>query len=73
MPDNKNPKVDICRWLNDAPFAYSMTYDEGTVDALANALPIHEKFGFPGHVDVVSGQLGRQRNCFCSSTRAKCL
>jgi len=35
---NTNPTVSICRWLNDAPFAYSMTYEEGTVDALANAL-----------------------------------
>jgi len=44
-----------------------MTYDEGTVDALANALPVHEEFGFPGHVDVVAGQLGRQRRAFQSS------
>ncbi|MDP6776973.1 MAG: polysaccharide deacetylase family protein [Candidatus Latescibacteria bacterium] len=59
--------VTICKWRNDAPFAYSMTYDEGTVDALANGLPIHERFGIPGHVDVVAGQLGRQRNAFASS------
>lgn len=44
-----------------------MTYDEGTVDTLANALPIHEQLGFPGHVDVVAGQLGRPRNCINSS------
>jgi len=59
--------VEICRWRSDAPFAYSMTYDEGTVDTLANALPIHEQFGFPGHVDVVAGQLGRQRDAAGSS------
>ncbi|MBT7164200.1 MAG: polysaccharide deacetylase family protein, partial [Victivallales bacterium] len=59
--------VEICRWRNDAPFAYSMTYDEGTVDALANALPVHEQFGFPGHVDVVAGQLGQQRHALGSS------
>ena len=59
--------IEICRWRNDAPFAYSMTYDEGTVDALVNALPIHEDFGFPGHVDVVAGQLGRPRDCFGST------
>ena len=65
---NQQPcTVEICRWRNDAPFAYSMTYDEGTVDALANALPIHEEFGFPGHVDVVAGQLGRPRDCFGST------
>ncbi len=60
-------KVEICTWLNDAPFAYSMTYDEGTVDCLANAFPVHQQFSFPGHVDVVAGQLGRQRNAYCSS------
>ncbi len=64
---NDKITVDICRWRNDAPFAYSMTYDEGTIDALANALPVHEEFKFPGHVDVVAGQLGRPRNCFGSS------
>jgi hypothetical protein len=61
------PSVTICRWKRDAPFAYSMTYDEGTVDTLANALPVHERFGFPGHVDVVAGQLGRPRDAFLSS------
>ena len=60
-------QVEICTWPEDAPFAYSMTYDEGTVDALANALPVHEEFGFPGHVDVVAGQLGQQRRAFASS------
>jgi len=64
------PRVTLCTWLHDAPFAYSMTYDEGTVDALANALPVHEEFGFPGHVDVVAGQLGQQRHAFGSSLNA---
>lgn len=59
--------VTVCRWLHDAPFAYSMTYDEGTIDVMANALPIHEQFGFPGHLDVVAGQLGRPRDCWLSS------
>ncbi|MCF7853799.1 MAG: polysaccharide deacetylase family protein [Candidatus Pacebacteria bacterium] len=67
MTNDDTVNVDICRWRHDAPFAYSMTYDEGTVDALANAVPIHEEFGFPGHVDVVAGQLGRQRHCLGSS------
>jgi peptidoglycan/xylan/chitin deacetylase (PgdA/CDA1 family) len=62
-----NCNVEICQFLNDAPFAYSATYDEGTVDCLANAYPVHEAFGFPGHVNVVAGQLGRKRNCFASS------
>jgi hypothetical protein len=44
-----------------------MTYDEGFVEILSNALPIHEKYGFPGHCDVVSGQLGQQRKAWLSS------
>ena len=63
----RDPEVSICRWRNDAPFAHSMTYDEGTVDTLANALPVHERFGFPGHVDVVAGQLGEKRRALGSS------
>jgi hypothetical protein len=42
-----NIDVRICRFKNDALFAFSMTYDEGTVDCLANALPIHERFNIP--------------------------
>jgi hypothetical protein len=60
-------KIEICTFLNDAPFAYSTTYDEGTVDCLANAFPVHQSLGIPGHVNVVAGQLGRKRNCFASS------
>ncbi len=67
MPTAKTPTVTTCTWPGDAPFAYSMTYDEGTVDTLANALPVHEKFGFPGHVDVVAGQLGKKRRAYGSS------
>lgn len=70
MPGQTRPTVRVCAWPHDAPFAYSMTYDEGTVDALANALPVHEQFGFPGHVDVVAGQLGRQRTAYGSSLNA---
>ena len=61
------PIIRICNWKYDSIFAYSMTYDEGTVDVIANALPIHEKYGIPGHVDVVAGQLGQRRHAFCSS------
>jgi hypothetical protein len=60
-------RVEMCRFLNDAPFAYSTTYDEGTVDCFANAYPVHKALGIPGHVNVVAGQLGQVRNCFGSS------
>ncbi len=67
MPAASDLSVAICTWKYDAPFAYSMTYDEGTVDTLANALPVHQAFGFPGHVDVLPGQLGRKREAWASS------
>ena len=59
--------LTICRFLNNAACAYSMTYDEGFLETLTNAYPIHQKYGFPGHVDVVAGQLGQRRNCYLSS------
>jgi peptidoglycan/xylan/chitin deacetylase (PgdA/CDA1 family) len=66
-----NPTISICRWKHDAPFAYSMTYDEGTEDCMDNALPLHERYGVPGHVDVVAGQLGQARNCWGSSLNGR--
>jgi peptidoglycan/xylan/chitin deacetylase (PgdA/CDA1 family) len=62
-----NIKVEFCNWKYGAPFAYSMTYDEGTVDALSNAFPVHEEFKIPGHIDIVTGQIGKKRECFGST------
>lgn len=56
----KDIELKVCRFFNNAPCAYSMTYDEGFIHVLANALPIHEKYNFPGHLDVVAGQLGQR-------------
>lgn len=53
--------IDIAPWKDDAPFVYSMTYDEGTIDAITNSYPIHEEYGIPGHICQVSGRLGLQR------------
>ena len=53
--------VDIAPWKDDAPFVYSMTYDEGTIDAISNSYPIHQEYGIPGHICQVSGRLGLQR------------
>lgn len=61
------PEIQICRWKYNAPFAYSMTYDEGMIEVLANAFPIHEQFNYPGHLNVVAGQLGEQRHAYGST------
>ena len=54
--------VEICRWKHGFQFAYSVTYDEGFVDLLEHALPIHQKYGIPGHLVMVAGQLGQLRD-----------
>jgi len=57
----------ICDWLDDKSFAYSIAYDEAFIECITEALPIHKDFHFPGHVNVVVGQIGAPRNCFLSS------
>ena len=61
MSDAPDISVDITTWKYDAQFVYSMTYDEGTLDAIVNSFPIHEEHDIPGHVCTVSGHLGQQR------------
>ena len=53
--------VEVAPWKHDAQFVYSVTYDEGTLDALVNSYPIHEEHGIPGHICQVTGFLGKQR------------
>ncbi len=37
-------------WKNGKKWVYSITYDEGCEALLEHALPVHRKFGVPGHV-----------------------
>ena len=55
-------KVEVCRWKGGRQFAYSITYDEGFEDLLEHALPVHRRYGVPGHLVMVAGQLGEVRN-----------
>lgn len=66
-PKNQSP-LKICRFLDNADFAYSVAYDEGHLEVLANAYPLHEEYGIPGHVPVIVGQLGKRRNCYLSTS-----
>ena len=59
--------VRVCRFLDDALFAHTLVYDEAFVEILANAYPLHERYGVPGHLAVVAGQIGRRRDCYRSS------
>ena len=61
MNDATDIHVELTPWKYDAQFVYSMTYDEGTIDAICNSFPIHEEHDIPGHVCTVSGHLGQQR------------
>ena len=54
-------------WKDGKKWVYSITYDEGCEDLLKHALPLHRKYGVPGHVALVSSQIGVPRNCPGSS------
>jgi len=53
--------------LDGKRWAYSITYDEGCADLLEYALPLHRKYGIPGHVGLVASQVGVPRDCPGSS------
>ena len=49
-------------WKDGKRWVYSMTYDEGCQALLDHAVPIHRKYGIPGHLALVAPQVGVQRN-----------
>ncbi|MBI4559085.1 MAG: polysaccharide deacetylase family protein [Candidatus Hydrogenedentes bacterium] len=49
-------------WKHGKKWVYSITYDEGCALLLEHALPIHRKYGVPGHVALVASQIGVPRN-----------
>ncbi|MBN1346567.1 MAG: polysaccharide deacetylase family protein [Phycisphaerae bacterium] len=54
-------------WKHGKRWVYSVTYDEGCAALLDYAVPIHRRFGVPGHVALVASQIGVPRNCPGSS------
>ena len=46
---------------------YSITYDEALADLHRFAIPMHEEYGIPGHVELLVGQMGEIRNAGNSS------
>ena len=54
-------------WKDGKRWVYSITYDEGCEDLLKYALPVHRKYGIPGHVALVSTEVGIPRKAKGSS------
>jgi hypothetical protein len=59
--------LSICPWKYDKQWVYSITYDEALVELHRFAVPMHEEYGLPGHVEVVVGQMGAIREIGNSS------
>jgi hypothetical protein len=54
-------------WKHGKRWVYSITYDEGCQRLLDHAVPLHRRYGIPGHVALVASQVGVPRNCPGSS------
>jgi peptidoglycan/xylan/chitin deacetylase (PgdA/CDA1 family) len=59
--------MEVCHWLGDRRWVYSITFDEALRDLHRFVIPILGEYGVPGHVEVVVGQLGQVRNLGGSS------
>ena len=53
--------LEVCNWKHGKRWVYSITYDEALADLHRFAVPMHEEYCIPGHVEVVVGQLGKVR------------
>jgi peptidoglycan/xylan/chitin deacetylase (PgdA/CDA1 family) len=49
-------------WKDGKRWVYSVTYDEGCAELMEHALPVHRKFGVPGHVSLLASQVGIPRD-----------
>jgi len=54
-------------WKDGKRWVYSITYDEGCEALLDNAVPVHRKYGIPGHVALVAREVGVPRMAAGSS------
>lgn len=59
--------MTISPWKYGKKWVYSITYDEALADLHRFAVPMHEQYGLPGHVEAVVGQLGEVRRIGNSS------
>lgn len=49
-------------WKDGKKWVYSVTYDEGLEDLYKYAIPLHRRYGVPGHISLVASQVGVPRN-----------
>lgn len=49
-------------WKHGKRWVYSITFDEGVQKLLEHTVPICREYGIPGHVALVSSQIGVKRN-----------
>jgi peptidoglycan/xylan/chitin deacetylase (PgdA/CDA1 family) len=61
------PAPEVCPWPGDRAWVYSITFDEALADLHRFVVPILERHGVPGHVEVVVGQIGEVRHVGQSS------
>jgi len=59
--------LSVCDWKHGKRWVYSITYDEALADLHQFAVPLHQEYGLPGHVEVVVGQIGQIRHIGNSS------
>ena len=63
-----NPEdLQITPWKYGKRWVYSITYDEALADLHRFAVPLHEEFQIPGHVELLVGQMGQIRQAGNSS------
>jgi len=69
MSQDMSPRVGltVCPWKYGKRWVYSITYDEALADLNRFALPLHEEFAIPGHVELLVGQMGQIRQAGNSS------
>ena len=59
--------LSICPWKYGKRWVYSITYDEALADLHRFAIPMHEEYAIPGHVELLVGQMGEIRKAGNSS------
>jgi hypothetical protein len=59
--------ITPCTWKHGKRWVYTVTYDEALVELHEYTIPIHEELGIPGHVEVVVGHMGVERQIGASS------